>query len=634
MTAPAMDLAREADFRVGPLLVRPSRREAGEGGARQLLEPRVMQVLVALSRQPDEVVSRDELVAVCWAGRIVGDDAINNCVAKVRRLGEASGAFGIETIARVGYRLAPKGPIAAVGAAPGPAAAPAPVAPAPDAGPLLAALPFSSLSPDPELTFFAEGVTEDILHTLSKRGGLKVVGRASSFQFRGAEKSIPRIQRELGATHVLDGSVRRGGSTIRVSAELIECAGQTTLWSDRFDRELADVFALQDEIAAAVADALHRTLAPAKAPALDPVTHDAFLRARAMVPDLIVGPATLELLDEVNRRAPDFAPGWIAAAEARMQILAGISNDWRHVEPADAARMLAEAGAAIARARALAPDEPDTLRVSLMMEPVCPDWAAVERSLQEARRRWPNEAGLLFDHGRILLQVGRQRDAVPVLAEAFRLDPLHAASASAYASALRAAGRVPEAEAIWTDLIRRFPTAPQPFFSLIFSLSGRGDFAAIDGWVTPERLDRFPEGSERMRNILFGVQAKRTGGEEMRKRMTTIAEMAAGVGRLPLSFAAVLSEFADLDWLYGLLERTPVEDLRRPGGRLDAGDRTQEVLLLQEFARLRSDPRFVDLCAKLGFASYWLETGQWPDFGAEVSYDLQAECRRAFGKNS
>src|SRR6187397_114806 len=107
MTLSAMDLARETDFRLGGLLVRPSRREAGEGAARSVLEPRVMQVLVALARQPDEVVSRDELVAVCWAGRIVGDDAINNCVAKVRRLGEASGAFEIETVARVGYRLTP-----------------------------------------------------------------------------------------------------------------------------------------------------------------------------------------------------------------------------------------------------------------------------------------------------------------------------------------------------------------------------------------------------------------------------------------------------------------------------------------------------------------------------------------------
>lgn len=625
----SVDLAREADFRLAGLLVRPSRREAGEGAERRVLEPRVMQALVVLAAEPDEVVSRDDLVERCW-GRIVGDDAINNCVAKVRRLGEQTGAFGIETIPRVGYRLTPAGPIEPATAAPRAAGAQTAqaAAPASDGGLLLAAVPFSSLSPDPELAFFAEGVTEDILHTLSKRGGLKVIGRASSFQFRGADKSIPRIQRELGATHVLDGSVRRGGAAIRVSAELIECAGQTTLWSDRFDRELADVLALQDEISAAVADALHRTLLPAETVALDAVTHDAFLRARAMVLDLMAGPPTLELLDEVNRRAPDYAPGWVAAAEARMQILAGISNDWRHVEGEDAARMLAEAGEAIRRARALAPDEPDTLRASLMMEPVCPDWGAVERSLIEARARWPNEAGLYFDHGRILLQVGRQREAVPVLAEAYRLDPLHAASASAYASALRAAGRVPEAVAIWTDLVRRFPTSPQPFFSLVFSLAGTGDWEALDRWVTPERLDRFPEGSERMRNVLFAVQARRQGGDGMRKQLQGVAEMAAAVGRLPLSFAAVLSEFSDLDWLYGLIARTQLDDLRRPGGRLEAGDGTLEVLFLQEFHRLRSDPRFAELCGRLGFAHYWSSTGRWPDCAGEVDYDFKAECRR------
>lgn len=613
-----LDLAHAADFRLGSLLVRPSRREAGEAGSRRVLEPRVMQVLVALASQPEEVVSRDDLVAECWAGRVVGDDAINNCVAKVRRLGEATGAFGIETVARVGYRLTVAG-----------APATAPAAPAADGGVLLAALPFDNLSPEPDLGYFSEGVTEEILHTLSQRGGLKVIGRASSFQYRGADKQVPRIRRELGATHVLDGSVRRSGSTARVSAQLVECASQTTLWSDRFDGELSDMLALQDQIAAAVADALHRTLAPAPAATVDPFVHDALLRARRMILDLVAGPPTLELLDEVNRRAPDFAPGWVAAADARLQILAGFSTDWRRVEGEAAERMLAEARDAIAHASRLAPDEPDTLRVRLMMEPVCPDWAALEQSLLAARTRWPNDAGLLFDHGRFLLQVGRQGEAVPILAEAFRRDPLQAATASVYASALRAAGRTDEAVTLWTDLVLRFPTSPQPFFSLVFSLAGTGDWDAVDRWVTPERLDRFPEGSERMRNVLFAIQARRQGGEAMRERLVGLANMAAVHGRLPLSFAAVLSEFCDLDWLYGILQATAFDDLRRPGGRLDAGDGTLEVLFLQEFDRLRSDPRFAGLCAQLGFAEYWQETARWPDFAADVSYDLEAECRRA-----
>jgi len=100
-----VDLAQEPDFTVGNLQVRPSLREVLAGGDREVLEPRVMQVLVALARRPAQVISRDQLIDACWAGRVVGEDAINRCIARVRRLAETHGGFSIETIARVGYRL-------------------------------------------------------------------------------------------------------------------------------------------------------------------------------------------------------------------------------------------------------------------------------------------------------------------------------------------------------------------------------------------------------------------------------------------------------------------------------------------------------------------------------------------------
>ncbi len=104
-------LAREADFRLGALLIKPSRLEVVAGARRQLLEPRVMQVLVALARMQDEVVSRDELIDACWGGRIVGEDAINRCISRLRRLAETlDGGFAIQTVARVGYRLNPAPP--------------------------------------------------------------------------------------------------------------------------------------------------------------------------------------------------------------------------------------------------------------------------------------------------------------------------------------------------------------------------------------------------------------------------------------------------------------------------------------------------------------------------------------------
>jgi formylglycine-generating enzyme required for sulfatase activity/DNA-binding winged helix-turn-helix (wHTH) protein/dienelactone hydrolase len=102
---PPVDLAREPDFTIGNLQVHPSSREVVVGGEREILEPRVMQVLVVLARRRGQVVSRDQLIETCWAGRVVGEDAINRCIAKVRRLAEAHGAFSLETIARVGYRL-------------------------------------------------------------------------------------------------------------------------------------------------------------------------------------------------------------------------------------------------------------------------------------------------------------------------------------------------------------------------------------------------------------------------------------------------------------------------------------------------------------------------------------------------
>ena len=239
-----VDRAREPAFRLSAFDVRPATREVlGRNGLRAVLEPRVMQVLVALARRRGEVVSRDELIHACWRGRIVGDDAVSRCVAALRRLAQQFGGLAIETIARVGYRLDVAEP-----ASPGVEA-------------LVAVLPFESLSDEAELAHFCDGVSEEILQAVARRTALKVIGRAASFEYRGARKVVRHVAEELHATHVLDGSVRRSGLRVRVCAHLIECEGQTTLWSESFDRELADVFALQDAIAEAVAAGLRQALA-------------------------------------------------------------------------------------------------------------------------------------------------------------------------------------------------------------------------------------------------------------------------------------------------------------------------------------------------------------------------------------
>ncbi|MGH6878978.1 MAG: winged helix-turn-helix domain-containing protein [Rhizomicrobium sp.] len=208
-------LAQESDFAVGNLSVSPSRLEVCAGEKRETIQPRVMQVLTLLARRRGEVVSRDDLIALCWGGRSVSEDAINRSIAGVRRLADSSGAFSIATVRRVGYRLEQT------------------AQDTPDAAPpihdvVLAVLAFDNLSGETDMAYFSDGVSEEILQTVARSSGLKVIGRGSSFQFRGADKAASHIGAVLKATHILDGSVRRSGTHVRISANLIDCRSWTS----------------------------------------------------------------------------------------------------------------------------------------------------------------------------------------------------------------------------------------------------------------------------------------------------------------------------------------------------------------------------------------------------------------------
>jgi len=134
---------------------------------------------------------------------------------------------------------------------------------------LLAVLPFDNLSDDREMQFFSDGVSEEIIQRVSRGARMKVIGRTSSFQFRGADKTARKVANELKCTHILDGSIRRAGGRIRIAAHLLEAVSQTILWSDRYDRHLEDIFAVQDDISENIAAALHQTFS-----SIEPHPHD------------------------------------------------------------------------------------------------------------------------------------------------------------------------------------------------------------------------------------------------------------------------------------------------------------------------------------------------------------------------
>jgi adenylate cyclase len=213
-----------------------------------------------LVENPDRLVTKDELLKAIWPDVVVTDESLTQCVSEVRQAIGDSGQNIILTVPRRGYRFAAPvlrvGTLATAAARPVPPTAEPPQA-SPDLGPrsdrpCVAVLPFANLSGDTLQEYFSDGITEDIITELSRFSELLVIARNSSFQYKGKAIDIRQVGKDLGARYVLEGSIRRSGERVRITAQLIETATGVHRWADRYDRELDDVFAVQDEVARAI----------------------------------------------------------------------------------------------------------------------------------------------------------------------------------------------------------------------------------------------------------------------------------------------------------------------------------------------------------------------------------------------
>ncbi len=234
-----MQLAHQAAFSLGMLEVRPPTCEVVSPLGREVLQPRVMQVLVRLSQADGGVVTRDDLIETCWGGRVVGEDAITLVMMKLRKLASRSGgAFAIETIPRVGYRLA---------ASTGPALVAEPKQ-AGKARPRLLVLEFTHALGDEDQAWFAEALADELTAGLSKSPLLAVMPRQALLHSDVAGHPPGAICARLGVDYVIDGKIRTIGGIVRVSVDLIQGADETSAWSARYDRPMADLFAMVSEI--------------------------------------------------------------------------------------------------------------------------------------------------------------------------------------------------------------------------------------------------------------------------------------------------------------------------------------------------------------------------------------------------
>ena len=313
--------------------------------------------------------------------------------------------------------------------------------------PSIAVLPFANMSADKENEYFADGLAEEVINALAQVNGLQVTGRTSSFQFRGKDIELAEVGRRLNVHHLLEGSVRRAGNRVRVTAQLIKVSDGFHLWSERYDREWTDIFAIQDEITHAITSALRIRLS---ADSSTPRRHqpnlrayEAYLKARELWSRAFPGSfeQAKAMLEHAITLDPQFA--------LPHSLLGGCYTMLANLGFKPAHEMMPLARAAEEKALRVDPALPE----AHALLGVCAggfghDWIGAEREWRLAMARAPISSDVRFWYGNhYLLPIGRVAEAVETMARALEEDPLNLLYRHLYARGLRHLGRLDEAEA-------------------------------------------------------------------------------------------------------------------------------------------------------------------------------------------
>jgi TolB-like protein/cytochrome c-type biogenesis protein CcmH/NrfG len=255
-------------FSFGEYRIDLERRELWHVETRVHVEPQVFDLLVYLVQNRDRVVSKDDLIASVWRDRIVSESTLTSRINSARKVIGDSGADQklIRTVPRKGFRFVGAVRMQASGAVSEPAArqphdgAPEPAHLALPERPAIAVLPFTNMSGDRQQEYFSDGISEDIITALSKLRWFFVIARNSSFMYKGKAVHLKQVAEELGVGYVVEGSVRKAGDRVRITAQLNDVTTGSHIWAERYDRNLADVFAVQDEITDAIVAAIEPQL--------------------------------------------------------------------------------------------------------------------------------------------------------------------------------------------------------------------------------------------------------------------------------------------------------------------------------------------------------------------------------------
>lgn len=449
--------------------------------------------------------------------------------------------------------------------------------------PSIAVLPFVNMSSDIEQDYFSDGISEELLNLLAKIPDFRVAGRTSSFAFKGKNEDLRTIGESLGVGKLLEGSVRKGGNRVRITAQLINVEDGFHLWSDTYDREVTDILAVQDEIAAAVVHALKVTLLDetvihnTKTEAVNPDAYNAYLQGLFYLNKL--GPANQRIAVDHFENAiaiePEYAQAWAGLARASINYAAQGSDG--------VSAALQRGRDAANKALELNPDLPDAhVALSRINYAFDWDWNSAESALRRALELRPGDVGA---RRRLAVQVsarGNTREALNIVRSLIEADPLDENLQLFYSGALFVDGQLDAAAAVAKRLVEQNPQMnfARGYLSWVLLSEGQFDAAlevARDEPVTFFRLTALAIAHHKLGNT-----------DEARHAQQELLEE---YGNLAAFQQAQIHTFwgeydTALDWLEIAYEN------RDPG--------MTDVKTARAFIPLRNLPRFVAIVEKMG----------------------------------
>ena len=480
-------------FTFGEYQLDAEARALQQNGQRVHVEPKVFDLLVYLIEHRERVASPNELLDALWPGVSVTPAALSRAVEKARQAVGDDGEH--QTVLRTehgrGFRF-----VAEVSVAPPPEAAlptttrartrfaaatgvaalllVAVVAwflnrPTADATPArsIAVLPFVNLSGDPGQEYFSDGITEELINTLTAIEGLRVVGRTSSFFFKGKKVDLRTIGETLGVSNILEGSVRRSRDRLRITAQLVSAADGFHLWSNSYDRELADIFEIQEEIAGAIAKAMQIELGvqPEQSLRLEGTqsveAYDALMKGRELAhhesPHMLRN--ALDWYERAAALDPGFAHAYVSIIAVYASLLArgAISRD--HAE--------GPATEAIAQAMRLTPASSNAYTARAHWKWASGDMIGAEADYQRAIELNPSNPWPYLNYGILLTEgLARPAEAVQYLEQALVMEPMARNVRTYLGVALDAAGRSDEAVELLRSSIERDPEFKDNYWAL------------------------------------------------------------------------------------------------------------------------------------------------------------------------